>query len=665
MRGIRCWRTRGPRSPSGSPRRPRTAARSSSPVARRRATRTRSPPKADADWSSATVWFSDERMVPPDHPDSNFAMASPRAARRGSRARRWWRASSGELGAEAAAGAYEALLRERMGSDPRFDLILLGMGPDAHVASLFPGKPELEEVGRFAAPVPLAGMEPQVPRVTLTYPVLNGAREVDVPRRRRRQGRRGRARVRRAARPRGARLARAPARRVDVRLPRRGRGGEAVVDGQFIGLDVGGTKIASATLENGKLTTRELVKTDVSDSDALVGQLIELIGHLRTDATVAVGVGLPSIIEFETGRIAHSVNIPLARPAAARAAVRQGRDPGLPRERRVVRGARRGVRRERRSRLPEPRDAHRRHRRGRRPRVRRPALPRGDERRRDRPHGDRARPRGRRADARAASTRCPARSSTSRPGARSTGWPSARRARRRTRSSASAWSRTARSPATTSSTARRPATPTRCACSTSSPSGSASASRTRSTSSTRRRSSSAAASRRRATSCSIPPAGSRRPTRCPASGAAHDHPARPPRRAGRRTRRRDGRRPRGRAEVGRMATARELESDYLPIAEHGLVGDLHTVALVGTNGTIDWYCCPAFDAPSVFGSILDKDKGGFYALRPTRRGLGRQAALLPGHERPHHALLHRGRGGGGAGLHADRGRRDLASTATG
>ena len=65
-----------------------------------------------------------------------------------------------------------------------------------------------------------------------------------------------------------------------------------------------------------------------------------------------------------------------------------------------------------------------------------------------------------------------------------------------------------------------------------------------------------------------------------------------------------------------MAHARELETDYLPIAEHGLVGDLHTVALVGTNGTIDWYCCPSFDAPSVFGSILDKDKGGFYALRP-------------------------------------------------
>ena len=65
-----------------------------------------------------------------------------------------------------------------------------------------------------------------------------------------------------------------------------------------------------------------------------------------------------------------------------------------------------------------------------------------------------------------------------------------------------------------------------------------------------------------------------------------------------------------------MAVAGEHEGTYLPIAEHGLVGDLHTVALVGTNGTIDWYCCPAFDSPSVFGSILDKDKGGFYSVRP-------------------------------------------------
>jgi GH15 family glucan-1,4-alpha-glucosidase len=55
---------------------------------------------------------------------------------------------------------------------------------------------------------------------------------------------------------------------------------------------------------------------------------------------------------------------------------------------------------------------------------------------------------------------------------------------------------------------------------------------------------------------------------------------------------------------------------YLPIAEHGVVGDLRTVALVGTDGTIDWYCCPRFDSPSVFGAILDRNRGGYYRIAP-------------------------------------------------
>jgi GH15 family glucan-1,4-alpha-glucosidase len=55
---------------------------------------------------------------------------------------------------------------------------------------------------------------------------------------------------------------------------------------------------------------------------------------------------------------------------------------------------------------------------------------------------------------------------------------------------------------------------------------------------------------------------------------------------------------------------------YLPIAEHGVIGDLHTVALVGSEGTIDWLCCPSFDSPSVFGAILDAGRGGRFSLQP-------------------------------------------------
>jgi len=78
-----------------------------------------------------------------------------------------------------------------------------------------------------------------------------------------------------------------------------------------------------------------------------------------------------------------------------------------------------------------------------------------------------------------------------------------------------------------------------------------------------------------------------------------------------------------------VAFAGEFDGSYLPIAEHGLVGDLHTVALVGTDGTIDWYCCPAFDAPSVFGAILDREDGGFYALCPDAPGRTSRQLYLP------------------------------------
>jgi len=91
---------------------------------------------------------------------------------------------------------------------------------------------------------------------------------------------------------------------------------------------------------------------------------------------------------------------------------------------------------------------------------------------------------------------------------------------------------------------------------------------------------------------------------------------------------------------------------YLPIAEHGLIGDLHTVALVGTDGTIDWYCCPRFDSPSIFASILDADLGGLFRITPDCDGWALQAALPPRHQRPHHAVLDARRGGRSARLHA-------------
>src|SRR3954454_16930632 len=133
----------------------------------------------DADWSHATVWFTDERCVPPDDENSNFGMVDRALLSRLSRPPRVMRIE-GELGFEAAAGAYDALLREHLGRRARLDYLPLGVGPHVRVASLSPGKPELAETARLAPPVPIAGLEPQVPRVTLTFPVINGAHEVAV-----------------------------------------------------------------------------------------------------------------------------------------------------------------------------------------------------------------------------------------------------------------------------------------------------------------------------------------------------------------------------------------------------------------------------------------------------------------------------------------------------
>jgi 6-phosphogluconolactonase len=135
--------------------------------------------RAGTDWSRATVWFSDERCVHPADSLSNFALADSALIGRINKDQRpRVMRMEGELGPEAGAANYEALVREHLGGDPRWDLLLLGLGPDSHVASLFPGKPELEERSRLVTGVEYAGWEPIVPRISLTFPALNAARKV-------------------------------------------------------------------------------------------------------------------------------------------------------------------------------------------------------------------------------------------------------------------------------------------------------------------------------------------------------------------------------------------------------------------------------------------------------------------------------------------------------
>jgi glucokinase len=83
------------------------------------------------------------------------------------------------------------------------------------------------------------------------------------------------------------------------------------VSDQFVGIDVGGTKIAVATLQEGELSESALHPTELSNQEALIGQLVHAIDAARTPDTKAVGIGLPSLVEFASGRIRSSVNIPL------------------------------------------------------------------------------------------------------------------------------------------------------------------------------------------------------------------------------------------------------------------------------------------------------------------------------------------------------------------
>jgi 6-phosphogluconolactonase len=136
----------------------------------------------DADWSRARLWWGDERCVPADDELSNYRMACealierlPPAGEGGPEVHR----IPAERGPHAGADDYAEELRTTLGEQmPRLDLVLLGLGPDAHVASLYPGQDTLDVRDRAAVGVEEAGWKPYVPRVSLTLPVLNAARRV-------------------------------------------------------------------------------------------------------------------------------------------------------------------------------------------------------------------------------------------------------------------------------------------------------------------------------------------------------------------------------------------------------------------------------------------------------------------------------------------------------
>jgi 6-phosphogluconolactonase len=130
------------------------------------------------DWLNIHIFFGDERMVPPDHPDSNYRMAYEALLGRAPIPPENIHRIEGVGDAAANASAYESEMRELFGDVelPQLDHILLGMGDDGHTASLFPGTAALEETRLWVAPNWVEKLGAW--RVTLTAPVINAARYV-------------------------------------------------------------------------------------------------------------------------------------------------------------------------------------------------------------------------------------------------------------------------------------------------------------------------------------------------------------------------------------------------------------------------------------------------------------------------------------------------------
>jgi len=127
--------------------------------------------KDEGDWSKVELWWGDERCVPPDDENSNYGMAKQALLDNLERAPAAVHRIKGELGKDEAAADYEREL-----GDTGLGLLLLGIGPDGHIASLFPKAPTLRQRRRVLPAE--AGLEPFVDRVTLSLPTLRGAAEL-------------------------------------------------------------------------------------------------------------------------------------------------------------------------------------------------------------------------------------------------------------------------------------------------------------------------------------------------------------------------------------------------------------------------------------------------------------------------------------------------------
>ncbi len=133
------------------------------------------------DWSAWHVFWADERMVPLDHPDSNFRSAQEHFLGTVTIPPHQIYPLDASLNTTEAAKAYQAKLAQvfqpTAGQMPRFDLILLGMGEDGHTASLFPNHPLLNETELWVAPI-FDSPKPPPERITLTLPLINKAHQV-------------------------------------------------------------------------------------------------------------------------------------------------------------------------------------------------------------------------------------------------------------------------------------------------------------------------------------------------------------------------------------------------------------------------------------------------------------------------------------------------------